>query len=73
MFSMDPTNESTKGHVDGRGEECRTEQNEHVGDNVWSHCSCVIMCNAPSNVTDYLDLIVMQVSVWSSRYRGVKL
>lgn len=72
MFSPNPADDSTKGHVDSCGEECRTEQNEYVGDNVRSHCNCIIVCNAAADVTDDLDLISMQVSIWSSGYGRVR-
>lgn len=72
MFSPNPADDSTKGHVDSCCEECRTEQNEYVGDNVRPHCNCIIVCNAAADVTDDLDLISMQVSVWSSEYGRIK-
>jgi hypothetical protein len=52
MFAVDSADQTTKSHVDCRGEEGWSEEDEDVREDVWSHGCCIVVSNATAYVAN---------------------
>lgn len=55
MLSLDPTDKTTEGHVDGGSEERGAKQDEYIRDDVWSHGGGIVMGHTTADVADDLN------------------